>query len=127
MVITGTDGKLSGYNYSTTISVENCPQPAFTPAVSKRIACTPFPDQVVEKEIVNGMVKIKQKGTLTELKVWISGVLGESETGEVLEQGASVWVRSELFNSIWARDIFELGGDKFILVPVEQILIARDP
>jgi hypothetical protein len=86
-----------------------------TYATNKKIACTPFPSQVVEKEVKHGFVAVKQRGTLTKLKVifWHFDIA----------PGSEVYVRSEQFAAAWAKEVFEIDGVPFILVPEDQIVL----
>jgi hypothetical protein len=84
---------------------------------NKKIACEPFPSTVVEKEIKNGMVIAKQKNTLQKLKVVF-------DSGSLLV-GSFIWVKSEMFQAFWAKEIYEINEIKFILVPEEQVVLVE--
>lgn len=91
------------------------PQPY---AINDKVALEPFPENVVVKEVKGGMIMPKQKGTLTKLRV----VYG----GNGFTAGDSVYLRSELFAALWAKEIFEVEGQRFILAPKDQVVLV-DP
>ena len=84
-----------------------------------KVACAPFPATVVEKETRGGMVVVKQKGTLTKLEV----VFPDDDYD--YEAKSFIWVRAESFILNWAKEVFEVDGVKFILVPKDQILMSQ--
>lgn len=84
---------------------------------NKKVAVEPFP--VVEKraEIKGGVLAPINQSALTGLKV-----VFPSSTYEV---GATVYVRTKLqTGSTYAREIFEVNGTKFILIPEEEVILA---
>jgi hypothetical protein len=85
-------------------------------ALNDKIACKPFPSMSVEKDFKGGMVVPKQKGTIQKLEV----VFPSSNLAP-----SAIWVRAEQFTLQWAKDIFDLDGVKFILVPKDQILLIQ--
>lgn len=86
--------------------------------LNKKVACEPFPEMAVEKETRGGMVVPKQRGALTKLRV----VFGDD--GDFY-CGSFIWVRSESFIQQWAKDVYELDGKRFILVPADAILLIQ--
>jgi hypothetical protein len=105
---------LSEYRYRI-VAIEGSPR---THVANKRVACEPFPTNVVEKELKNGIVQAKQKGATVQLKVVF-------RSGDIWP-GFLVHLKAELFQSVWAKEIFEAHETKFILVPEEYILLI-DP
>ena len=90
--------------------------------VNAKIACTPFPALSVEKENRGGLIVPKQRNALTQLEV-----VFPSGDKIFCPQGTFVWVRAEQFVLGWAKEIFDLEGVKFILVPEDQILMVKQP
>ena len=87
---------------------------------NKRVACEPFQSLALEKE-GKSFVTVKEKTTLFPMKVVMSTV---SETGsEKYHVGDTVWVRGDTKVLQWAKDVFEINGQKFILVPEEIIQV----
>jgi len=73
----------------------------------------------VEKETRGGVIVPKQKGTMTRLKVLLPG--GSEE--EMYDPGQYVYVKSEQFMAHWAKEVFDLQGLKFILIPETEVLL----
>lgn len=83
---------------------------------NKKVAVEPFP--VVEKkaEVRGGVLAPMNQSALTGLKV----VFGSP----AFVEGTTVYVRTKLqTGSTYAREIFEVEGRKFILVPEEEIVL----
>jgi hypothetical protein len=83
--------------------------------VKNKVACSPFPDQSVKTSIVgDGAVKamrIENRSSLAPLKV-----LYATEDGR-WSQGDVVYVHAKQYTQPWAKEVLELAGVKFILVP----------
>jgi hypothetical protein len=103
-------------------SLPQAPSPKPPRAINGKVACAPFVSMSVEKEIRGGMACPKQRGTMTKLEVVLDSGKG---AGNWYSKGSSVWVRAEQFQLQWAKDVFDLDGTKFILVPEEQILLVQ--
>lgn len=87
---------------------------------NKRAACEPFSSLAMEQQGKN-FVHVKEKTTLFPLKVVMNTV---SEDGGVrYHEGDTVWVRGDTKTLQWAKDVFEIAGKKFILVPEESIQV----
>ena len=92
---------------------------------NSRVACEPFPENVVNKEMFKGVARPQQRGALTKLKVVFRG--GGERVGQGdLFPGYDVYVKSDLFKANWAMEIYTKGEKKFILVPIDQIMLI-DP
>lgn len=89
-------------------------------SVNENVAVEPFPTNQVEKEVRNGLAVIKQKSSLQPLKVVFSG-FGGTEYGA----GSIVYVRADQCVATWAKDVFDLNGKKFILVPKNQVVLVE--
>lgn len=89
-------------------------------AFNKRVACTPFTSLSLEKE-GKTFAHVKEKTTLFELKV-----VFETEDFDTVP-GQSVWVRGDTKTLQWAKDVFEVQGKQFILVPREYIQLVTLP
>lgn len=84
-----------------------------------RVACEPIATMSVEKEQKGGMMVPKQKGSLTKLRVLFEGFNLDYPKGSV------IWIRADQFIQQWAKDVLELDGVKFILVPEDQIVMSQ--
>ena len=89
-------------------------------SVNENVAVEPFPTNQVEKEVRNGLAVIKQKSTLQPLKVMFSD-FWETEYAV----GSTVYVRADQCVATWAKDVFDLNGKKFILVPKNQVILVE--
>ncbi|NBT57434.1 hypothetical protein EBT16_01495 [bacterium] len=89
-------------------------------SVNENLAVEPFPTNQVEKEVKNGLAFVKQKSSLQPLKVVFSDF---SKTEYAV--GYTVYVRADQCVSTWAKDVFELNGKKFILVPKNQVILVE--
>ena len=90
----------------------------YTMDCNRKIACEPFPINVVEKENRHGMVLARQKGTVTPLKV-----LFRYQNVYAL---STVYVKSEHAMSLWAKEVYDVEGIKYILVPEEAVLLVEE-
>lgn len=83
---------------------------------NKRVAVEPFPD--VPKAQVKGGVMVPMNGSST------TGLKVVFASGPYLE-GQVVYVRSKLKDgSTYGKDVMEVGGKRFILLPEEEVLVV---
>ncbi len=83
---------------------------------NNRVACTPFESLAIET--TGGAFKtVKQKTSLLRTKV----VMGNSDYPE----GVLVYLRGDVVTLPWTKEIFEVDGQKFILVPQEHIQLVK--
>jgi hypothetical protein len=83
---------------------------------NKRVACTPFTDVGVKAVAVSkGVVGMEQKLALTALKVVYP------DTEDTYRAGDTVYVLGECVKDDWGKKVYDLGGEKVILVPLEQV------
>lgn len=87
---------------------------------NRRAACEPFQSLSLEKE-GRAFATVKEKTALLPLKVVMNTV---SEDGrEKYHVGDTVWVRGDVKTMAWVKEVFEIAGQKFILVPEECIQV----
>ena len=86
-----------------------------------KVACEPFVTNSVEKEIRNGIAIPKQRGTVTQLRVVMTSPGKET----VFAVGDRIYLRAEQFHLNWAKEVFEVNGVKFILVPESEVLLRE--
>lgn len=89
-------------------------------STNENVAVEPFPTNQVEKEVRNGLAVIKQKSSLQPLRVVFPDFLGDE-----YPTGSTVYVRADQCVATWAKDVFELNGKKFILVPKNQVILVE--
>ena len=92
-------------------------------ALNGKVACSEFPSLSVETEIKGGMLVPKQRGSMTQLTVVFDS--GKQYGGPWFPKGTKIWVRADCFKLAWARDVLDLNGQKFVLVPEDQILFRQ--
>jgi hypothetical protein len=83
---------------------------------NKRVAVTPFESTSTTITVARGMTIIKQRAELSKLLV-----VKDSVDGEYLK-GMSIFVRGEVCKHQLAREVFEEGGECFILIPYEFVV-----
>lgn len=84
--------------------------------MNKRVACAPFERTSIEVANPRGFAVVKQKQELTQLKVVFDT---DDETFHV---GDRIAVFGSSCAAAWAKEVYEIGGKKFILVPVGEIV-----
>lgn len=85
---------------------------------NNHIACQPVTISV-EKENRSGFATVKQKTQLLQTMV----VFGSSDpVKNPYKVGDFVYLRGDVSTLAWARNPFEIGGKKVILVPCDQIV-----
>ena len=89
-----------------------------TQSLNKKVACTPFPSNDIKIEVKGGLPLIRQKNELSQLTVVL-----DSDCG--LTAGEEVWVRGDACKHQYAKEVYEIDGKTFILIPVEMILIKK--
>lgn len=83
---------------------------------NKKVAVEPFPHVEKRAEVRNGVIAPMSQSALTPLKVVFASLY---------QEGSVVYVRTKLATgSTYAREIFEVEGRKFILIPEEEVVIA---
>lgn len=94
-------------------------------STARRVALTPFETKEVEVKNVKGFSTIGQKTTLTALKVVYDYV---DEKGDVkLKTGSTVWLHGDIAKDERFSRVLEVEqGKKFILLPLESILLVSD-
>lgn len=91
-------------------------------SVNKRIAVEPFPSFGIETKNKNAFTTVVQKTDLIPLRVvFASDTLLEVRPGDV------VYVRGETQQHQWSKEVFELGGKKFIFIPEDVIVLLNRP
>lgn len=88
-----------------------------TNPMSGLIAVEPFKSNSLERHLDRGVTIIDQRQTLTGLQV----IFGN----EKFHAGDVVFFEGNQCVQPWARRIYELGAEKFILAPVGNIIIVE--
>ena len=83
------------------------------------VACTPFPAASIELEHRKGFTMAKQKVALTPLEVVFATEDQEYWPGMV------IYVNGDCQTHIWAKQVYEMNDQKFILVPVEFVRLVE--
>lgn len=84
----------------------------------KKVAVTPFPPKP-KSEVRGGVVAPMNAANLVALTVEVDGDHG-------IPAGHRVYVRSRLaYTSTYADEVFELYNRKFILIPLEEVLVIE--
>jgi hypothetical protein len=87
-------------------------------AVNKKIACVPPEAISVKIKQKNGLALAEQRIALFPLTV----VYPSKFSDDVLMPGTVVFVRGEvLMSHAWAKEVYEIEGVKFVLVPEDLI------
>jgi len=89
------------------------------PWTFQHVALEPFPVMATEKTTKSGFTTVKQKTELTALHV-----VFPTEDHRFLA-GDLAHVRADQFTMPWAREIYELDGQKYILAPLNAILVLK--
>jgi hypothetical protein len=82
---------------------------------NNRVACSPFESLAIETS-GSAFKTVKQKNSLLRLSV-VAG-------NERYLAGTYVYVRGDVITMPWTKEIFELDGTKFIIVPEEAIQLV---
>jgi len=80
------------------------------------VACTPFESTSIKVGVKSGVPFIEQKKGLTQLKVVFE------DDCEDFSPGDTVWVRGDAMAHPYAKEVFEVDGKQFILIPRNMIL-----
>ena len=86
---------------------------------NRLVACTPFEKRSVETVVNSGFATVKNKATLVPLTV----IFGN----DVYPHGSVVYVKGDQINAPWVKEVFELRGQAFVLVPHDQVKLADMP
>jgi hypothetical protein len=88
---------------------------------NKRVAVEPFPAEVKQTTVKNGVLAPMTESSLVKLKV----VFGSDEYPE----GYSIYVRRTVAQkTTYGQEVFEAEGKRFILLPeAEVVLVERYP
>ena len=94
----------------------NSPYPGFYSA-NRRIACEPLESLALETQSRSGFQVVKQKTSLFKTRV----VFGN----ERFMASTWVYVRGDVVTAPWAKEVFEVGARKFILVPEDAVQLVE--
>jgi hypothetical protein len=83
---------------------------------NKKIACVPPENVGVETEVKSGFAAAKHRSSLMALKV----VFGNDE----YPAGSTVYLPAGA-KQPWVTQVHELNGEKFVLVPEDQIILVQ--
>lgn len=86
---------------------------------NKKIACVPPEQKGAELKVAHGMAVIQHRSSLMALRV----VFG-NEGG--ISPGFTIYLPEQLKQQPWASQVYEINGQKFILVPEEQIVLVDE-
>lgn len=94
---------------------------------NKKVPVEPFTVKGVEVKVSSGFGTVSQKTDLTALKVvFPNEASGKPDLEHLaLYPGDTVYVRGEMSAHQWAKEVFELHGKKFILMPEEFVLMVE--
>lgn len=94
--------------------------------VNKKVAVEPFQVKGVEVKVSSGFGTVSQKTELTPLKVIFPNEATDRPDSDklVLYPGNTVYVRGEASAHQWAKEVFELNGKKFIMLPEDMIVLV---
>ena len=91
--------------------------------VSGKVACEVKVTQAIQTKKIGQMMVVDNKNTLVELKVLLP-----TNTGSKLElqAGDSIYTfSSHLSTASWAKEVFEVDGLKFVLVPEDLVMLVK--
>jgi hypothetical protein len=104
----GTSYGSVGYSTITAVSL--------TQAVNDMVAVEPFPKSEAPTQVTkSGFTRDTRKGTLIPLRV----VFGTTDFPE----NSTVYVKSDNAIHPWAKEVFELEGKTFVIIPKTAILL----
>lgn len=86
----------------------------YTP--NRKVACTPFESLALETQ-GRAFKTVKEKNDLFILKV----VFGN----ERYRRGDTIYVRGDVKTLPWTREVFEVDGEKIVLVPEDYIQLVK--
>lgn len=95
-----------------------------------RVAVEPFPDTHVKTDLIGpgkfGVAKINNtRAELIRLKVVFRSCFSTKVSQIILNPDTAsyggIYVRASDYSLPWAKDVFELEGKKFILVPADRV------
>ena len=89
--------------------------------VNNRIAVTPFETTSTKIDVKGGLVTIKQRTELTRLVVVFA------QDNEKYPPGYVIWVKGDSCKHQFAKEVFNLNGKDFILIPAETVVLAEPP
>ena len=87
--------------------------------VNKFLACTPFEKNSIKTEVKHGVPLISQKQKLLQLTVVF-------DSDEGYHTGDKIWVKGEVCTHQSSKEVLEINGKSFILVPV-SLVICKEP
>jgi hypothetical protein len=91
-------------------------------SMNNRVAVEPFPE-ASKAEVKNGVLQPMNTAALTPLTVVFGAEISDFDEG--LLPGDVVYVRTKLRNSTtYGKEVFEANGQKFILIPLEEIVLV---
>ena len=96
------------------------------------VATEPFPVQHITGTAMGGLFLMDQKIQLTRLEVVLESYCQVGDKTVWLPNdnlGAEpsfVYVRADQFAQVWAKQIYELNGKSFILVPCESVVLIEE-
>lgn len=90
-----------------------------TVLANKKIAVEPFSSAPSGPQIVGGFAVVASKNSLVPLKV----VFDSWSSVDKLSRGSKVYTTSDTADQPFAKVVYEMNGEKFILVPEERIIL----
>lgn len=87
---------------------------------NNRIAVSPFKDRHVKTKVTGGVAVIENKTILDELEV-----VFKSHDAYFLDIGDKVYVRGDAYAHQWAKEVYELNGIKYILIPKDFVMAYK--
>jgi hypothetical protein len=88
--------------------------------VNKMVATEPFPTNSVKIQERKGFAGIEQKVGLTPLR--LVATPKSERLPDWLAPGDIVWVKGDLCAAAFAKEVLELEGEKFVLIPDDRVI-----
>jgi hypothetical protein len=93
-----------------------------------RLACAPMDEAVNIKTQGNSFKTALQKNALVRTKViFCCERVTDSpmQRGSAIQPGSYVYLRGDALTNQWAREVFNLNGEKVVLVPLDQVQVVE--
>lgn len=90
----------------------------------KVVAVEPFPDAPSAPQVSGGFALASaDKSTLVPLRV----ACVSSTEYDYIEKGSTVYTLASEASNAFAKEIYQLGSEKFILLPIDRIVLYETP
>lgn len=89
--------------------------------INQRIAVKPFETHEVKMTVKNGLARMEQRNSLTQLMVVFPTDCADAN-GRNIQVGDKIFVSGDVMKHSYSRDILELDGVKFVLIPFNVVV-----